>query len=183
MKGREPPVSQGARETDRGQLVLIAAIALVVALVPLVLAYAQLGYHEDLESAGQPNQPEQIDRTLDHALQDVVGNATFEFEWEERQEATGTVRERLAPKITAIEESGLDAGTAIHVSYNDSKTDSWVAGNCPSGENRQFGDCDGVNGIAVQERNGDTHVLGVGFDIVIISPEAETSLTTIIGVT
>lgn len=163
----------------RGQLVLIAAIALAIALVPLVLALTQLAFHEDVGAGTTTDWMGESERTLERALVDASGDTT-EYEWHDRSSAATAVRENLSEVIHSIERSGLEAGTAISIEYNTTRTASWLSETCPGGPDRQFGDCEVSAGIAVQERSGETHVLGVAVDIAVTTPETESTLTTVL---
>lgn len=45
------------RDSYRGQLVLAAAVVIAIALVPVVIAYLQLGYHADIEASADYEDP------------------------------------------------------------------------------------------------------------------------------
>lgn len=162
----------------RGQLVLVAAIALAVALVPLTLAYLQLGYHED--AGGERDPAQQISGTLDRSLHDSTSDIAATYRWEQRAEAVATVRERLEPTLASIATARLADGHVYSVTFNETRARLWVDRNCPGGSNRQFGPCDSTDGLAVQERNGQTHVLGAAFDIRVTTPESETTVTVVL---
>lgn len=172
--------SSVSTETKRGQLVLVAAIALTVALVPLVLAYLQLGYHDDIHAGSNTNTAAQTERTLEHGLHDATAGVATNHSWSEREAAVTVVRERMAPTVQSINRSGLADGTAISVTDNDTRASMWAGSNCPGGPDRQFGDCETDRGVVVQERDGQTHVLAVAVDIQITTPNTETELTTVI---
>lgn len=168
-------------ETCRGQLVLIAALALAVALVPLLLAYVQLGYSEDLvvQTGGEP--AEEIERTLEHELNDVTSDLLAEDGWDVADALSSELRNRLAPTLDTINRSHLDAGTAISVSYNQTRAAIAASSDCPHGPDRQFNEnCQAIDGVIIQERAGKLHVLGVAVDIEITGTDGETRLTTVI---
>nr|WP_254279967.1 hypothetical protein [Halomicroarcula marina] len=52
--------------------------------------------------------------------------------------------------------------------------------NCPSGPDRQFGDCAADRGVVVQERLGRTHVLGVAVDVTTTTERGETAVTAVL---
>lgn len=164
----------------RGQLVLVAAIALAIALVPAVLAYMQLGYHEDIRAGSDANTEEQVERTLAHSIQNASAGMAGTYAWAERAGAISTLNDRLAPTLRTVNRSGLDAGTVTQVTYNETLASQWATGNCPNGPNRQFGPCEADGGVIVQERAGSTHVLGAAFDVWISTPEADVQLTTVL---
>jgi hypothetical protein len=167
-------------DDDRGQLVLIAAVVLAVALVPLVLAYLQLGYQKDVRAGSATGPGAETERTLDRGLQNATSDIAATYDWGNRSEAVATVRERLNSTLTAIEESKLAEGTAIVVTYNQTRTAAWVWYRCPGGPDRQFGPCRQNSGLVIQERNGQTHVLAAAFDVRVTMPERELQFTTVI---
>jgi len=156
---------------ERGQLVLLAAVALAIALVPLVLAYLQLGYQDDIHASAGPSPAQEAERTLDRGLHDAADDIAFAYSWRERSAAVDTVRDRLSKTLAAITRAGLDRGTAYGVTYNRTRAAAWASGNCPGGPDRQFGSCVAERGVVVQERQDRTHVLGAAFDIDITTPD------------
>lgn len=170
---------------DRGQLVLLAAIALAVALIPLVLVYVQLGYHDDIHATSTATPEEQAERTLQHGLHNATTDIARTYEWEahpadDRANAVETVRDRLDPTLRAINRSGLDGGTVFVVTYNETHADAWEEQNCPDGPDRQFGDCEAHEGIVIQDRDGQTHVLAAAFDVRVSTSETDLQVTTIV---
>lgn len=166
---------------ERGQLVLIAALALVVALVPLVFAYLQLGYHGDSRS-GQPGDTRQIERTLDRSLHDAVSDTEGAYPWNRRTAAVTEIRDHLDSTIVHLERADLSDGVVSEVSYNETRATRWAALNCPRGPNRQFGPCAAERGVVVQERNGRVHVLAVAVDVRVTTARSESRLRTVLDV-
>lgn len=156
----------------RGQLVLLAAVALALALVPMTLAYLQLGYDDDVGATAVGDAPvREAQRALDYSLQRAVTDVPRDFPWSDRSDAVTTVKARMETDIATLEESKIEAGTVFEVTYNDSKATDWSATNCPNGRDRQFGPCETDGGVVVQERVGETHVVAVAFDVVAITPD------------
>jgi hypothetical protein len=162
-----------ADRSGRGQLVLVAAAALAVALVPLVLAYLGLGYHDDIHAGSGTAPAGQTETALDRALHDAADGVPSEYSWRERSAAVDTVRDRLAGPIASITAGSLDRGTAVTVGYNETRAARWAAEHCPGGPDRQFGACRADRGVIVQERDGRTHVLGAAFDVTVTTPDRE----------
>lgn len=169
----------GGRPGQRGQLVLIAAVALAVALAGITVAYLQLGYHEDIGASTGDEPAHQIVSTLDRSVHDVA-NVTTTYDWDERTAAVTTVKDRLDPTLETVRTAGLDDGHVYEVSYNGTHATQWSQQHCPEGPDRQFGPCEADGGIVIQERDGKTHVLGVGVDVQITTPDGETTVTTVI---
>lgn len=163
----------------RGQVVLLAALALAVALVPIVLAYLQLGYHADTASPAGTAPETDAERVLDRAVHDAATGIAGSYEWNRRSEAIQTVHDRLDPTIETLERSRLSSGIAYQISVNQSRANTWGQAHCRSGPDRQFGPCESSRGIVVQERGGRTHVLAVAFDISVTTPDGERRLTTV----
>lgn len=150
---------------ERAQLVLAAAAVVAVALAPAVVAYLQLGYHDDVRASADYDAPAQnAQRVLDRAVHESAAGIPGEYGWSEREEAVEEVRGRLEPRLLELESSRVEEGTAYQVSYNESAAAEWASEHCPSGPNRQFGDCEATDGVVVQDRVGGTHVLAVAFD-------------------
>lgn len=168
------------RDRDRGQLVLIAAIALAVALVPLVLAYVQLGYHDDIHAGSPTVSDGEVERALEHALHNASTDIAGTYEWSERDVAANTVYQRLAPSLDSINRSALDGGTVVLSSLNATHAQQWQETNCPAGPNREFGPCEVSEGVVLQERSGNTHVLAVAFDVSISTPNRDVQFTTVV---
>lgn len=165
----------------RGQLVLVAALALIVALVPLVFAYLQLGYHGDVEST-EPAHVSESTRPLDRSLHDAVSTTDGRYAWPNRAAAVGDVRTHLNRAIAELEGSGAARAAVTEISYNRSRATRWAARNCPRGPDRQFGPCEADRGVVVQQRRGETYVLAVAFDVRVTSAAGETRLRTVLAV-
>lgn len=166
---------------DRGQLVLVAATVLAVALAPVVLAYLQLGYHADVTASGDYADPAaNADRYLERAVHEVAADVQAEHDWRARADAVRTVRDRLDPKRDRLSESRVESGTVYRTRYNDSAARAWASDRCPRGPNRQFGDCDTRRGVVVQERAGRTHVLAVALDVTVTTERGRTELTLVV---
>lgn len=159
---------------NRGQLVLLAAAALAIALVPMALAYLQLGYHGDVRTQpGTDDALPGVERTLDRALVTASADIPADYDWSERSAAVTTLRERLDPSLDSLRRARLDDGTAVGIAYNDTRARAWAADNCPSGPDRNFGSCRADRGVVVQERDGGTHVLAVAVDVSVAEPNGE----------
>ncbi|WP_134669415.1 DUF7261 family protein [Halorussus marinus] len=170
------PVAPG----ERAQLVLVSAAVVAVALAPVVMAYVQLGYHADVTaSEGYDAPAENADRLLTRAVHDAAAGTTGAA-WDERDDAVATMRSSVAPRLDALRSSRVESGTVYQVAYNESAADAWRRANCPGGPDRQFGDCEAIDGVVVQERAGETHVLAAAFDVRITTDGAEWSLTTVV---
>lgn len=167
--------------TRRGQLVLVAAVLVAVALAPVVLAYLQLGYHDDVRASGDYDDPTaDTVRVLDRAVTEASRDIPRTYRWTDRDAAVTTVRSTLAPTRSRLRTAEVASGTVTKTSYNASVAGDWEAENCPRGPDRQFGDCVADRGVIVQERVDRTHVLGVAFDVTTTTEHGETSVTVVV---
>ena len=120
---------------DRAQLVLLAAAIIALALVPILVAYVQLGYHADVRATDGYTAPvEDAERTLERAVYGASGSVDGEYHWGERRDAAETTREELAPRLENLEESRIERGTVYRVAYNDSAAGEYEDSECPGGE-------------------------------------------------
>jgi len=168
-------------DRDRGQLVLLAAALIAVALAPLVLAYLQLGYHDDVRATGDYDDPTtDTVRVLGGAVTEVSGDVPGEYTWAKREDAITTVRDELRPTIERLRTAEIERGTVTGIRYNESAAAEWGSRNCPGGPDRQFGGCVADRGLVVQERTDRTHVLAVAVDVTTTTDRGETELTVVI---
>lgn len=166
----------------RGQMVLVAAIFIAVALVPIVFAYLQLGYDGDIESSGESTDPiANAKRLLGRAVHEAGANISTDYGWSRRGVAVIEVRDHLRPHIAVLERSRIVEGV-YHVSYNDSAARAWAITNCPHGPGRAFGPCETDRGVVVQERIGETHVLAVALDITVTTERSQIEATVLVMV-
>lgn len=173
--------SNESATTERGQMVLVAAIFVAIALIPIVFAYLQLGYNDDVEVSSEHAEPvANAKQLLEHAIHKTGTNVSTRNEWNRRNNTVTNVRDRLQPHITALERSQIEKGTVYHVTYNDSAAAAWAVTHCPSGPARQFGPCKNNRGVVVQNRVGETHVLVVALDVRITTEQSRIETTVLI---
>lgn len=167
---------ESREECQRGQLVLVAAIALALALVALGVAYVQLSYGEDV---GQPpqNPAGQLESALERAVYNSTADIPDQYSWSERSTAVAAIEDTLAKKTETLETSRLADGHAYSIERNATHATRWATANCTRGPDRQFGDCTATDGVAIQNRNGQIQVLAVAFDIEITTPDGTTQVT------
>jgi hypothetical protein len=164
------------RARGRAQLLLVAAGVIAVALVPMALAYLQLGYDADVQAGGDLAAPEEnAERLLSRAVHDTaVANGTS------AADAAARTRENLAPWLDRLQASRLADGVAYQVSYNRTAATEWAAANCPGGPGRSFGPCETRDGVVVQDRAGDTHTVAVALDVTVVTRDGETRFTFVV---
>jgi len=149
---------------DRAQLVLVAAAVVAIALAPVVLAYLQLGYHPDVQASAEYEEPlADAERFLGRAVHEA--GTGIDRDWSARSAAVTAVRDRLRPRLAALEQSRLDEGIAYEVAYAESAAGDWATANCPGGSGKRFGGCEAERGVVVQERAGETTVLAVALEV------------------
>lgn len=162
----------------RGQFVLLAAGVIAIGLLPVVFASLQLGYAGDVAAGGEDDDAladarRHLALAVHRAGYGVPANAT----WAERRGAAARVRDRLAEPIGTLERSDLAGGTVVRVSGNASAARAWAGSACPGGPDRQFGPCEAIGPVVVQERAGRTHVLAVVFDVQVTGRDRTTLAT------
>lgn len=166
---------------DRGQLVLLAAAALAVALVPLVLSYLQLGYHADVAASGEYDRHgSEAERVLERTTRTAAVDVSGEYAWSRRAEAVDALHRRLERNLSTLRRAGIESGTAYRVEFNRSAASNWRGSQCPTGPDRQFGPCEDTRGVVVQERAGETHVLAVAMTVTITTERGYRRLTFVI---
>jgi len=167
--------------TERGQLVLVAAVLVAVALAPVVLAYLQLGYHGDIRATESYDEPTADSvRVLDRAVTRESEAVPRTYAWSDRRAAVTAFRGNIEPVRSRLQNAEIERGTVTEIAYNASAASSWQTANCPRGPGRQFGDCVTDRGVVVQERVDRTHVLAVGFDVTTTTERGETEVTVVV---
>mgnify|MGYP000669193172 CR=1 FL=1 len=166
----------------RAQLVLAAAGVVAVALLPLTFAYLQLGSHPDVDASENSASPVRDGvRVLERAVHGAGSDATGRS-WRERAAVADAVRATLDPRFRTLEGSRVAEGIAYEVRVDDSAAATWAAERCPSGPDRQFGDCEAIEGVVVQERAGETTVLAVAVDLTVTTREGVSEVTVVVPV-
>lgn len=168
-------------DDDRAQVVLVAAGVIAVALVPMVLAYLQLGYHADVDASGaQPRPAMDARRVLDRAVHNASTAVDGEYSWHRRSAAISDVNETLRGYRSRIETAHVDRETVYEIGRNETAATNWASAHCPRGPNRQFGRCEADDGIVVQNRTGETTVLAVAYDVHVIDDRGTTNVTLVV---
>lgn len=167
---------------ERGQLVLVAAAVIAIALTPVLLAYLQLGYHPDVEDTAPDVSGSEAVAFLDRSVHNATASTAGDYGWNERGRRADDVRDTIDSDVETLETSRLEAGAVYDVSYNRTAATDWTAENCRRGDGRRFGDCETDGGVVLQERAGEAALLAVGFDVRVVGPDAETDLTVVVAV-
>lgn len=164
----------------RGQLVLLTAALVAAALAPALLAYLQLGYHADAEASQDFEAPTaDAAAALDRIVFEASASVAGEYTWTDRETAADRVRAVLTPRVDRLEASRVVDGTGISVAYNETAAGRAAARHCPAGDGRAFGDCRADGGVVLQERAGESTLVAVAFDVRVVRPHGETSVTVV----
>jgi hypothetical protein len=168
----------------RGQVVLVAAVVVALALVPVLMAYLQLGYHGDVDATERYTRPtHNAERVLERGVHDVGGRVTGNHSWGRNARAVVAVREGLDPRLETLRAARVERGTVYLVAFNQSAAAAaFAGGRCPGGPNRQFGPCHAHDGVVVQERSNETHVVAVAFDVTIVGERRTVEETVVVRV-
>jgi len=170
---------------NRGQLVLLAAAVVVTALVPMLLAYAQLtaGVGAGSDVAATATQRETLDDTT-RALERAVADATLALANEtsaDRHAALAVqVDDRLEPTVAILESSGTDRGVVVSITRNSTAARQWAAVACPRGTDRAFDSCAVTEGIVTQTRANTTALVAVAVDITVRGADGTARATVVV---
>lgn len=169
------------RCADRGQLVLVAAAAIALALFPMALAYLQLGYAGDVSAEPTTAAPAaELDRALDRVAVDGTRETAGEYAWDDRQVAIEAYRDAIADELDGLETARLEDGVVAEVEYAAPAAENVADGACPGGDQRAFGPCEAHDGVVVQERAGETVVVAVAFDLTVSRTDGVTELQVVV---
>jgi hypothetical protein len=165
---------------DRGQIVLVAAAVVAVALLSMTLAYAQLGYDADRTGAGTAEvaSVSEIDRRLAGSLRGAaraVRTADDPPTWREYRAVATRVAASVRADVDRLERVHAGERRSLVVELDDAAATRWARNRCPGGPGRAFGPCRAVGGVVVQERAGGTAVVAAAFRIRIVSPAESTT--------
>jgi len=166
---------------ERGQLVLVAAVVIALAFVPALAAYLQFGYAGDADAmSARDGTPTATVAALDPAVDAARPGLAADYMWAERAAAVAAYRSALDADVTRIENASVGSGRVVLVATNGSAAAQWAEDACPGGRGRVFGHCEAIDGVVVQERGGDTHVVAVAFDVTVVGAGTETHLTVMV---
>lgn len=167
----------------RGQVVLLAAAIVALALVPILFSYLQLGYHDDVGASERYTNPTRdAERFLERAVVDASDGVPEDYRWGRRRAAVAAVRSSLDARFDTLRTARVERGTVYEVGYNQSVAGAYASEHCPGGPNRQFGPCRADRGVVVQQRAGDTHVVAVSVDLTVTGERRTVSATIVVRV-
>jgi len=168
---------------DRGQVVLLAAAVVAVALLSMTLAYAQLGYDADRTGAGTVDvaSVSELDRSLTGSLRTAARAVRHDdaHAWRDRRAVADRVAASLAADADRLEQTHAEESRSLAISLDDPAATQWARERCPDGRGRDFGPCRAIEGVVVQERADETTVVAAAFRIRIVSPAESTTVTVV----
>jgi len=168
-----------SRKRERAQLVLAAAVLVAVALVPMVVAYHQLGYDGDVRAVDDGS----LDRAtayLDRVVANASGTVAGRYGWQSRGAAAADANRTLDPDLRRLDTVGLAEDVVYRVSQNDSAAAAWASEACPTGPMREFGPCRADGGLVFQRRAGEAHLVAVALDLRVVADDRSTRLTVVV---
>jgi hypothetical protein len=161
---------------DRGQVVLLVAVVVAVALVTMSTAYHGLGYRGDVrstEAIGTDDPMTTAERQLQRGVDTAAVGPTQP--WSERNETINHTRETLATATGTLQRNGVARENVYRVTENPDVAAAWADEDCPGGEMRVFGPCLADGGVVVQERANETVLVGVAVDVTVRRSGRETT--------
>jgi|GEM_PF-2218427 len=173
----------------RGQLVLLAAAVVVTALVPMLLAYAQLTVGTDAgagvagDATGAGTERATLDdttRSLERAVAEttvVLANGT---EPDAHRPVAAGAAGRLGATVETLESSGTSRGVAVDIQRNVTAAREWARTACPRGAARAFGTCVATDGVVTQTRANATAVVAIAFDVSVRGPDGSATATVVV---
>ena len=162
----------------RGQVVVLAAVVVAVALVAMTTAYHGLSYRGDVDATAAIGADDPV-RTAERQLQrdvDAVAVGPV-WSWSARAEVVNDSRAALAASTATLQRDGASRRAVYTVREDSALAEAWAEDDCPSGERRVFGPCVADGGIVVQERANETTLVGVAVDLTVRTTERETRAT------
>lgn len=152
------------------------AVVVTIALVPVATAYLQLGYTTATRTDHHTTAAN-VDRALAQAVSYAAGETTGRYDWTDRTDAIEHLHQTLDPRLESLESPTDPNSIAVTIAYNQSHASHVAATECPTGPGRDFGPCRASRGIVVQERAGETVILGVALDLIIVTPDSRMERT------
>ncbi|WP_231858872.1 DUF7261 family protein [Haloquadratum walsbyi] len=182
----------------RGQVVLVAATVVAIALLTMVFAYTQLGSisfdtadeaSSRIDTGGtivNPGSPvialDTVHNQLTASVQAAVFDDRKKHNWNERQRVIERVRTDVTEDFHRIELYHIQEGRSLTLNFAASHAHERAHMQCPGGPNRMFGQCQSVNGIIIQSRAEEVTIVAIAVEVQVISPTETTNATFMITV-
>lgn len=175
------------RPDDRGQIVLVAAAVVAVALLAMTVAFAQLGYDGDRASVSDVDVASlsTIDRSLTAAVRAAAQDATAGTDtiaWRDRRAVVTRIRASLSADVERIERVHAERGRSLSVAFDGAGAIRFARADCPAGPGRTFGPCRAIDGLVVQERAGRTTPIAAVVRVRIVSPTESSTAVFVVRV-
>jgi hypothetical protein len=168
----------------RAQLVLVTAAVIALALVPMAVAYLQLGYHADVQASSEPSTAgDEAVRVLERAVTNAsatVAAERYDATGRDRRRARSHARRLLDADTRTLEASRVTEGVAYDVRENATAASRWAAASDTTGPARQFGPFRTDGGLVFQPRAGQTHLVAAAFDLHVTTDRGTTRLTVVV---
>ncbi|MFB6091016.1 MAG: hypothetical protein ABEJ97_08155 [Halobellus sp.] len=171
---------------DRGQVVLVAAAVVAVALLAMTAAYAQLGYDgdrradADVEVASLSELERGLGASVRAAATDATSGTDGGARWRDRRAVAAAITEDVAADAARLERAHAARSRSLTVAFDDATATAWAREECPGGRGREFGPCRAVGGVVVQERAGTASPVAVALRVRIVSPVETTRATFVV---
>jgi hypothetical protein len=163
-------------DDGRGQVVLLAAVVVAVALVAMTTAYHGLGYRGDVRATAEIGDEDPVSTAERRLQQSVDAVAVGPVRpWDRRNVTVVDVREALANSTVEQQRAGTTRRTVFVVEEDARAASMWATEDCPRGPMRAFGPCRAIGGVVVQERANETVLVGVAIELTVRSPRSETT--------
>ncbi|WP_435186316.1 DUF7261 family protein [Halobellus sp. EA9] len=176
------------RADDRGQIVLVSAAVVAVALLAMTVAYAQLGYDGDRDAAADVKVASlgEIDRSLAGSVRTAATAVTARNDaadrWRDRRVVAAEISAAVESDVARLERAHAAESRSLTVTFDDAAAARWARGECPGGRGRDFGPCRAIGGIVVQERAGTATPVAAAFRVRVVSPVESTRATLLVRV-
>lgn len=163
-------------DDGRGQVVLLAAVVVAVALIAMATAYHGLGYHGDVRATAELGDDDRVSTAERRLQRGVDGAAVGPMRpWDRRSVTVADVRESLANSTAGLQRAETTRRTVFIVNEDADTAAAWADEDCPKGPMRAFGACRAIGGVVVQERANETALVGVAVELIVRSPRSETT--------
>lgn len=158
---------------DRGQIILLSALAVCVCLLMVAL------YLISLEEAEAVEKPWQGREAMENAIwaQDVglaqVARATGNYPWDRRLDLENDFKNGAGQLIGSVSSNMLAHGIAFSCEYNDTLASEYAAvnGETTSGE---------IDGVLLKKNGNDVGVCGCAYDLSVTDGSAQYSLSRVV---
>lgn len=158
-------------------MVIVAGAVVAVALIAVLGAVLQLGYHPGHDDGDGLTPPEETRRVVTEVL-DTEEETVRESAWEDRQEAVAALQIALEERFQVLERTPIES--IRRVRFAPEMAAERLAELCPRGPGQQFGPCVAIDGVIVQDRGGSTHLVAVVLRVTVTTDESESVVTIVV---